>query len=204
MVECHKRQSLIISVSHPPKITKSKMQSDLQKQITIHLGYKLSSLSSVFTKWIGAQKIYVEAIDKWLFKCVSLTQKPSKRNRRVRPPSMRHCGPPIYMICGAWLDMIETLPSKGVEDSIKELTVEVAQLLPHQDKNSRNEPMIDNLRDDAEPRLECVRTSLEGFFVKLDSFAECSLRMFTELQKAIQDAKKNYQQFMLQRSQALV
>lgn len=204
MVECHRLQLLIISVSHPPKITKSKMQSDSQRQITIHLGYKLSSLSSIFTKWISAQKIYVETIDKWLFKCVSLTQKPSKRNRRVRPPSMRHCGPPIYMICGAWLEMIEALPSKGVEDSIKESAAEVAQLITYQDKNSRNEPMIDVWEDDAMPRLERVRTSLEGFFIKLSSFAECSLRMFTELQKAIQDAKKNYEQFMLRTSKVLV
>ncbi|XP_057782135.1 protein ALTERED PHOSPHATE STARVATION RESPONSE 1-like [Salvia miltiorrhiza] len=212
MMECHKLQLLIISISHAPGSTRLKMQSDSQRQITIHLGYRLSSLSSSFTKWISAQKIYVEAIDKWLFKCVSLTQKkPSKRNRRSRPPSMRHCGPPIYMICGVWLEMIDGLPSKGVADSIKELAAEVAQFLPRQDKkqgrtNRSEAAATDTLRDvdDVVPRLDRVRTSLEGFLSKLNSFAECSLGMFTQLQKATQDAKKNYEQFMSQRSQVLV
>ncbi|KAH6791680.1 hypothetical protein C2S52_002157 [Perilla frutescens var. hirtella] len=215
MAECHKLQLHIISVSHAPGSTKLRMQSDSQKQITIHLGYTLSSLSSTFTKWVSAQRIYLEAIDKWLFKCVSLAQKqPSKRNRRMRPPSMRHCGPPIYMICGSWLQMIEGLPSKGVADSIKELAAEVAQFLPRQDKSqgkvgdagttSRDEATADMLRDDVVPRLDRVRTSLAGFLGKLNSFAECSLKMFTDLQKDIQDAKKNYEQFMSQKSQVLV
>ncbi|XP_041990424.1 nitrate regulatory gene2 protein-like [Salvia splendens] len=211
MMDCHKLQELIISKSHAPGSTKLKMQSDSQRQIIIQLGYRLSSLSSSFTKWISAQKIYVEAIDKWLFKCVSVPQKkPSKRNRRMRPPSMRHCGPPIYMLCGAWLEMIDTLPSKGVADSIKELAAEVAQFLPRQEKKqakaNRNKAAMDTLRDldYAVPRLDRVRTSLEGFLVKLNSFAECSLRMFTELQKATQDAKMSYEQFLLQRSQSQV
>lgn len=129
----------------------------------------------------------------------------------MRPPSMRQCGPPIYMICGAWLEMIDGLPAKGVPDSVKELAAEVAQFLPRQDKKHGNKPdgneaATDALRDldDVVPRLDRVRTSLEGFLLKLNSFAECSLRMFTELQKAIQDAKKSYEQFMSQRSQVLV
>ncbi|KAG6415221.1 hypothetical protein SASPL_122626 [Salvia splendens] len=199
-----------IEISCPQK-HKTKMQSDSQRQIIIQLGYRLSSLSSSFSKWISAQKIYVEAIDKWLFKCVSVPQKkPSKRNRRMRPPSMRHCGPPIYMLCGVWLEMIDILPSKGVSDSIKELAAEVAQFLPRQDKKqakaNRNGAAMDTLRDlnYAVPRLDRVRTSLEGFLVKLNSFAECSLRMFTELQKATQDAKMSYEQFLLLRSQSQV
>lgn len=214
MAECHKRQLHIISISHAPGSTKLKMQSDSQKHITIHLGHTLSSLSSTFTKWISAQKIYVEAIDKWLFKCVSLAQKkPSKRNRRMRPPSMRHCGPPIYMICGSWLQMIDGLPLKGVADSVKELAAEVAQFLPRQDKSqgkiggagtSRDEPTTDMLRVDVVPRLDRVRMSFAGFLGKLNSFAECSVKMFTELQKDIQGAKMNYEQFTSQRSQVLV
>lgn len=210
MVECHKLQFHIISISHAPENTKLKMQSDSQRQITIHLGHNLSSLSSTFTKWISAQKIYVEAIEKWLFKCVSLQKQPSKRNRRMKLPSMRHCGPPIYMICGAWLEMIDGLPLKGVSDSIKELAAEVAQFLPHQDKkqgkvgDAGDEPIADTLRDDVVPRLDRVRTSLAGFLGNLNGFAESSLRMFTELQKAIQDSKKNYEQFKAQRAQVLV
>ncbi|KAI3461211.1 hypothetical protein Pfo_017874 [Paulownia fortunei] len=224
MLECHKLQFSIISISQTPGRTKIKTQSDSQRQITIHLGYELSSLLSSFTKWISAQKIYVEAINKWLFKCVSLPQNPSKRNKRMKPPPIRNCGPPIYMICGSWLEMIDELPSKGVANSIKELAAEVAQFLPRQDKNqgkagnhsdtvsspagTNSDPNINMLRDEVPedwiPPLDRFRTSLEGFLGQLNNFAESSLKMFTELQKAIQEAKSNYEQFKSQRPQVSV
>lgn len=131
----------------------------------------------------------------------------------MKPPTIRNCGPPIYMICGAWLEMIDELPSKGVANSIKQLAAEVAQYMPRQEKNqgkagANSDPNIDMLRDevpeDRIPSLDRFRTSLAGFLTQLNSFAECSLKMFTELQKAIQDAKINYDQFMSQRSQVLV
>ncbi|KAL0288608.1 UNVERIFIED_CONTAM: protein ALTERED PHOSPHATE STARVATION RESPONSE 1 [Sesamum calycinum] len=135
MLECHSLQFHIISVSHTPGGTKITIQTDARRQITIHLENELSSLLSTFTKWIGAQKLYVETIDKWLFKCVSLPQTTSKRNKRMKPPPLRNWGPPIYMICGAWLEMIDELPTKGVTDSIKDLAAEVAHFLPRQEKN---------------------------------------------------------------------
>ncbi|KAL0460867.1 UNVERIFIED_CONTAM: protein ALTERED PHOSPHATE STARVATION RESPONSE 1 [Sesamum latifolium] len=222
MLESHKLQFRIISISHAPGNTQMKIQSDAQKQITVHLGNELNSLSSIFTKWISMQKIYVESIDKWLFKCVSVTQNPSnRRNKRMRPPPIRNCGPPIYMICGAWLEMIDKLPSKRVTDSMKELAAEVALFLPRQDKNQGragsdsqttssaagtiDDPSISMLRDDvSEDRMPRFRASLAGFLGQLNNFAECCLKMFTELQKGIQESKSNYEQFKAQRSQVLV
>ncbi|KAK4441366.1 protein ALTERED PHOSPHATE STARVATION RESPONSE 1 [Sesamum alatum] len=222
MLESHKLQFHIISISHAPSNTQMKIQSDAQKQITVHLGDELNSLSSIFTKWISTQKIYVESIDKWLFKCVSVPQNPSKgRNKRMRPPPIRNWGPPIYMICGAWLEMIDELPSKRVIDSMKELAAEVAHFLPRPDKNqvrarsdsqttssaagTIDDPSISMLRDEvSEDRMPRFRASLAGFLGQLNNFAECCLKMFTELQKATQESKSNYEQFKAQRSQVLV
>ncbi|KAL3639508.1 hypothetical protein CASFOL_017415 [Castilleja foliolosa] len=101
MMECHKLQLHIISISRAPGGAKITIQHDSRKQTAILLGNELSSLSSTFTKWIGAQRLYVDSIEKWLFKCVALQQNKSKRNKRNKPPQLRNLGPPIYMICGA-------------------------------------------------------------------------------------------------------
>ncbi|XP_047941535.1 nitrate regulatory gene2 protein-like isoform X2 [Salvia hispanica] len=205
MLECHKLQLHTISVSQMPGSMKIIIQSDSRKQITIHLKNELSYLSSIFTKWINAQKLYVESINKWLFKCVLLPQNTSKRNKRMRPPPIQNMGPPIYMICGAWLEMFDKLPAKGVVDSIKDLEVEVAHFLPHQEKSQGKAAtsttiLGDEVLQDRTPALDRFRTSLTGFLGQLNNFAESSERMFSDLQKAIQEAKNNYEQFKSQQS----
>ncbi|XP_073063227.1 uncharacterized protein [Primulina eburnea] len=213
MMDCHRLQFHIISISIAPGSTKINIQSDSLRQISIHLGNELNTLSSNFTKWIGAQKIYVEAINKWLFKCVSLPQNTTKRNKRMRPLPIKECGPPIYMICDSWLEMIDRLPCKGVVDSIKDLAAEVAHFLPRQEKNqgkasnrSLNVSLLDGMDgddrsiktdevlEDLIPAFDSFRTRLAGFLGKLNNFAECSVSMFTDLQKSIQDAKDKYEQ----------
>ncbi|KAG8388879.1 hypothetical protein BUALT_Bualt02G0171100 [Buddleja alternifolia] len=210
MLECHQLQFHIISISHTPGNTKMTILSDSRRQITIHLEHELSSLLSTFTKWISAQKLYVESIDKWLFKCVSLPQNPSKRNKRMKPPPIRNIGPPIYMICGSWLEMIEELPSKAVVDSIKDLAAEVAHFLPRQEKNHgkgenhtpNGEFGINMVREEALENgvaaFDRFRICLAGFLGQLNNFAESSVKMLNELQKAIEEAKSNYEQFKSQ------
>ncbi|KZV44459.1 hypothetical protein F511_19360 [Dorcoceras hygrometricum] len=213
MLECHNLQLHIATISHRPGSTKPSVQSDSQRQITSNLENELNSLSSSFTKWLGAQKIYIEAIDKWLFKCVLLPQNTSKRNRRMKPPPVRNSGPPIYMICGAWLEMINELPSKGVVNSIRDLAAEVAHFLPHQEKSNGNSANLsckaslsdgpdgdlgvnmsrDRVSEDHAAVSDRFHTRLVGFLGCLKSFAECSVKKLAELQKAIREAKNNHE-----------
>ncbi|XP_057508664.1 protein ALTERED PHOSPHATE STARVATION RESPONSE 1-like [Actinidia eriantha] len=198
MFECHKLQ-LIISIPYDKSNVKISLQSEARRQITIHLENELSSLSSSFTKWIGAQKLYVKALNGWLFKCVSLPQQSSRRKRRMQTPSIRNMGPPIYVTCGVWLEKLDSLPTKEVVDSIKGLVAEITRFLPLQEKNqgkgmnpahsSNDEVGINLLRDEAS---EDWITCLVGFIDQLKNFAESSVKMFTELEKAIQEAKTSY------------
>lgn len=182
------------------------MQSDSRRQITIHLTNELNSFSSLFTKGIAAQKQYVEAIDKWLIKCVVLPKNTSKRSRRLRPPQpIRDKGPPIYMICGTWLEMLDTVPSKPVLDSIKDLASEVSHFLPRQEKKGgpRGDPATTVLHDEVSednrvPALDRFRISLAGFLGQLNNCAESSVKMFSDLQKVIEEAKNNYGQQNMQ------
>ena len=196
MVQCHKLQLQTIPVSKIPGSTDLIMQSDSRRQVTIHLKNELSHLSSIFTKWINAQKLYVDSINMWLYKCVLLPRNTSKRSKRTRPPPIKDIGPPVYMICDTWLEMFDKLPFKEVVDSIKDLEVDVAHFLPHQEKTKKKGTSTTIVGDEDKaptPALDRFRTSLAGFLGRLNDFAESSEGLFSDLQKEIEEAKKSYE-----------
>ncbi|KAI3746547.1 hypothetical protein L6452_08981 [Arctium lappa] len=212
MHECHKSQFLIISAVQNNAHTKVSLQSDSRHQITVYLESELSTLSSSFTKWIGAQKAYVESLDGWLHKCVPLQQ--STRKKRRNPPSLRDYGPPVYVTCGVWLDKLKNLPTKEVSDSIKDLAAEIDHFLPQQEKGqgARHRSMpwqhvnkkhddpagVNLLREDVSDErnvsFDRLRSRLEAFLAQLSKFSGSSVEMFTDLQKAVQDKKRSYVQ----------
>ncbi|KAI3795888.1 hypothetical protein L1987_38548 [Smallanthus sonchifolius] len=206
MHECHKNQFLIISSIHKNTLTKISLQSDTHRQITVYLESELSTLSSSFTKWIGAQKIYVQSLNGWLNKCVPL--QPVRKKRRQ--PSLRDFGPPIYVTCGVWLEKLETLPTKEVANAIKDLAAEIDHFLPRQEKvkgghhltpwqrvNNSDDPAGVNLLqeevlEDRNANFDRIKSRLEGFLGRLSNFSGLSLEMFTDLQNAIQEKKNHY------------
>lgn len=216
MFECHKLQFHIISEVDNIGNTKISIQSESHRHATLDLVNELSSLSSSFTKWIGAQKSYLQAIDGWLLKCVHVPQKSSKRRKRPEPGSLRSRGPPIYVTCGVWLEKLESLP-KQVADSIKELAAETFRFAPRQERNQGkdqgkdvNRPylpsweadnkrdsenlLIDEALDDWISGFDRFQSKLVGFLGQLNNFAESSVKMYVELEEAIQGAKSRYDQ----------
>ncbi|XP_051134401.1 protein ALTERED PHOSPHATE STARVATION RESPONSE 1 [Andrographis paniculata] len=202
MVECHNLQFHIISVSHAPSGTRITIHTDSRRQATVYLEHVLSCLASAFTKSINAQMLYVEAINKWLYKCVTVPQNNLKRNK-MRLPPIQDLGPPIYMLCASWLNLIEKLPTKQVVDSMKDLSAEVAHFLPRQEKKSNDGVVMtrDEASEDWIPALDRFRTNLAAFLGQMNNFAESSVRMFDDLQNAILDAKNSHEQFKLQQQQ---
>lgn len=211
MSECHKLQLKIISVAHCNNNTKIPIQSESYKHIIFQLENELSLLSSSFAKWIGAQMSYLKSINNWLFKCVLLAEKTSKRKRRPQQhpeEKLRRFGPPIYTTCIEWSGMLQKLPEKGVCDSIKDLAVEVHRFLPRQEKNqgksAKQFEAVDgsdagfaNSRDDASEdppsSIDQVRSSLVVFLDKLDRYAESSVKGYASLEKTILESKSNYE-----------
>ncbi|CAH9050306.1 unnamed protein product [Cuscuta europaea] len=177
MLESHRLQHEIISsASNSPgnmKISYIK-SSDSRREIIIHLENELASLSSSFTNWISAQKVYVESINTWLTKCVLLEEKSSWRRRRSAPP-LRKYGPPVYVICGVWLEMFESLPTKDVVDAMGTLASEVTR------ENHSIAVSFDRFN-----------TGLAVLLGQLSKFADSSLKMFTHLLEVTQDAKSSY------------
>ncbi|KAM1206223.1 hypothetical protein PS2_006916 [Malus domestica] len=220
LVVCHKLQFHIISIAYNNSNTKISVQSESRRQITIQLKDELSSLSSSFMKWNGAQKSYLQSIDGWLLKCISFPQKSSKKKRRPYEIPYRNYGPPIYVTCGDWLEKLGSLPAKEVEDSIKTLVAETYRFLPHQEKKEEkgaglsdltswkhangsdsgaNMP-TDEVSQDWISGFDHFQISLAGFCGKLSNFAESSVEANVDLQKAIQSAKSHYEQFKAQSS----
>ncbi|KAI4305835.1 hypothetical protein L6164_029177 [Bauhinia variegata] len=203
MSECHKLQFQIMSAAYNNSHARIAMQSELRRQITAYLEGELYGLSSSFTKWIGAQRFYLEAINGWLTKCVSL--KPSKRKRRFQLPPLRYYGPPIYSTCSIWLEELEKLPIKDVVESVKSLAGETARFLPKQEKNphvtswkaDHGSESADNLlRDDTSEDwvsgFDQFRASLLRFLGQLNKFSSASVNMYAELRTAIQNSKRSY------------
>lgn len=216
MLECHKLQFLIISVANNNGNTKISVHSESHRQIALYLEDELSNLSSSFNKWIGAQKSYLQSINGWLLKCVSIAEKSSKKKRRQQPENpLRHCGPPIYATCGVWFDKLETLPANDVTESIKILEAEIASFVPRQEKkeskdanqsgvtswkaDNGSDSAVNMLRDEVSQSwtsdFDRFQRSLVGFVGKLNKFAESSVEMYAEVQEAIQRSKTNYDHF---------
>ncbi|KAI3834862.1 hypothetical protein MKW98_015975 [Papaver atlanticum] len=196
MFEYHKAQYNIISTAHHNASTKISMHTESHRQAAAHLENELSSLSSSFVKWTATQKTYVEYIDGWLNKCTTLQQKSTrwKRQRQERP--LREQGPPIFVTCGVWLDKLKVLPTKEVADSIKSLVSDTISLLPQHEKRSKKRGGINEAlgeaSEDWDSDFEGFQSSLVGFIEKLNCFAESSLKMYVDLKKAIEEAKKFY------------
>uniref|UniRef100_A0A6N2L8R0 DUF632 domain-containing protein n=1 Tax=Salix viminalis TaxID=40686 RepID=A0A6N2L8R0_SALVM len=213
MSECHKLQFSIITAAFNNGNAKFSVQSESHRQVTVHLEKELSSLSSSFTKWIGAHVSYLQVIDSWLFKCVFFPEKTTKRKRRQKPPSMtlRSDGPPVYATCGVWLDGLLNLPDKEVAESMRLLAAETVHFLPRQEKNqgkksifNGSDSAVSMLRDEASEDFilgfERFRSCLEGFLGQLNNFAEKSVEMYAELEKEIRNAKSNYERLSQQQA----
>ncbi|XP_015973542.1 protein ROLLING AND ERECT LEAF 2 [Arachis duranensis] len=206
MFECHKLQFQIISVSYNNSHAKIAMHSELHRQITSYLEDELLFLSSSLTKWIGAQKSYLEAISGWLNKCVSFKQKSTRKRRKPQSELLREHGPPIYATCIVWLEKLNGLPVKDVVDSIKSLAADTARFLPHKEKNhgkGANHPHIngessdnllrDDISEDWASGFDRFRLSLIRFLGQLSSLSGASVTMYADLRQAIHKAKIIYQ-----------
>ncbi|KAH9618865.1 hypothetical protein KSS87_014146 [Heliosperma pusillum] len=210
MFECHKLQVHIITISFSNGNAKLFLQSESRRQITVTLEDELSNLSASFTKWSNALRTYVQAINVWLHKCVSVKEKSSKKRRWAAPLqlTLRNAGPPIYTTCGVWLDSLEKLPAKEVADTIKGLAAEVSRFIPRQEKAHgkkarEKDPELEmltphNAYEEWDTGYDHFRSSLVIFLSQVCNFAERSVKMYMGLQTNIEEAKRTYEHKMSQ------
>ncbi|XP_077248937.1 bZIP transcription factor (DUF630 and DUF632) [Tasmannia lanceolata] len=205
MLEIHRLQFNIISIAYYSESSKVSIQSESHHQATILLEYNLNSLCSSFTKWIGAQKSYLQAINGWLHKCVFPLQQKTSRRKSMEFSARGVLAPPIFVTCTDWLSRLEALPYKEVADSIKGLAAVTTRFLPQQEKTHRknlsstfsmSRKATDVQRNEApidwNSGFEGLQSSLVVLFDQLNKFADSSVNMYVNLDKSIKEFQTSY------------
>lgn len=212
MLDCHKNQYSIISVACDNGTTKVSIRSESHRQAATILEFKLNSLSSNFTKWISAQKTYLQAIDKWLHKCVFPLKQKSSRRRPTEFDPKRDIAPPIFVTCKDWLALLNNLPTKEVADAIKDLVTMTTHFLPRQEKSHENSKSSFTLSwksgqsvgfkgdihrnespVDWSLNYDSLQSGLVVFFDRLKTFAESSVAGYRDLQASIDEQHSRYE-----------
>lgn len=138
MLECHRRQRSI-SEKVTTEDFRNLSHSDSRKQAALKLQNELNFLSSSFAKWISAHEFYLQSINNWLRKCVSMvpTRQRSSKKRREPFDPVRHGAPPIFATCQKWLEGLNRLPTKEVNNGVKGLASLLTEFMPHKEKKNK-------------------------------------------------------------------
>ncbi|XP_058079478.1 nitrate regulatory gene2 protein isoform X2 [Magnolia sinica] len=221
MLETHKLQLNIISIAYNNGSLKVSVLTESHRQASVHLEYEFNSLCSSFMKWVDAQKAYVNAINKWLLKCVFPLQRKHSRRRKLEFSPRRDCAPPIFVTCRDWLVKLDKLPANEVAFSINDLVAVMARFAPRQEKkiqrrnssssfswkpNSGSKTGADGRNGvpqvDWNSGFQALQSSLMEFFKQLNEFADLSVKSYAELQTSIKNAQVEYDRNAPQKKQS--
>jgi Protein of unknown function (DUF632) len=213
MHKCHRHQLDLIQDTSENGSVKFPNQTELQNQAASTLSHELNLLSTNFTKWISAHKLYLQRIDSWIKKCVSPPEQKPKRKKKQQD-SLRNCGaPPIFATCEDWLKLLTDLPVTQVAEAVKDLSNVTNNFAPQQEKRVRSfrsslslprsgasgEALsAENGRSYSSPvdwtsNRDSFQSRLVIFLERLTYFAHKSLDDYQNLKMSIDIAKEDYE-----------
>ncbi|RLN39750.1 uncharacterized protein C2845_PM01G13570 [Panicum miliaceum] len=209
MLECHRHQHEIIKLVCNSGSMKVSIRSESQLQASLLLQVELSTLCSNFQKWISSHRAYLNSLNSWLLKCVKSLQRRRKSSRKKKveaDPITKYAVAPIFKTCESWIELLDDLPTKDLEDAIKGLAADINRSMPHQEKRRGSSKLTFSLshsgrlngnmgevqRSDLPTDLQ---SSLEIFLGKLETFSEVSLQEYMVLKGKIDEAKTNYEKW---------
>lgn len=146
MLECHHSQCEAIDGARGlDAIAFPSNPSDTHLEASLQLEHDLLNWTCRFTEWIGAQKGYVRALNRWLLKCI--LYEPEETADGIAPFSPGRAGaPPIFVICNQWdqsLERIAETSEKELVDSLRVFSMMVLHLR-EQDKGELRQRMTAN------------------------------------------------------------
>ena len=209
MLECHRHQHEIIKLICNSGSMKVSIRSESQLQASLLLQVELSTLCSHFQKWISSHRTYLNSLNSWLLKCVKSLQRRRKSSRKKKveaDPITKYAVAPIFKTCESWIDLLDNLPTKDLEDSIKGLAADINRSMPHQEKRRGSSKLTFSLTHSGRLNGEMgevqrsdlptdLQSSLEIFLGKLETFSEVSVQDYTVLKEKIDEAKTNYEEW---------
>ncbi|RCV45047.1 hypothetical protein SETIT_9G421800v2 [Setaria italica] len=209
MLECHWNQHEIIKLVCNSGSMKISIRSESQLQATLLLQVELSTLCSNFQKWISSHRAYLNSLNSWLLKCVKSLQRRRKSSRKKKveaDPITKYAVAPIFKTCESWINLLDDLPTKDLEDAIKGLATDINRSMPHQEKRRGSSKLTFSLSHSgrlngelgdihrSDPPMD-LQSSLEMFLGKLENFSEVSLQKYKDLKEEIDEAKTNYEKW---------
>ncbi|PPD89352.1 hypothetical protein GOBAR_DD13716 [Gossypium barbadense] len=143
MLKCHRNQYEVIREAKAlGSIGSRKMLSDDHLTATLQLEHELINWALRFSRWIGAQKGYVRALNNWLLKC--LYYEPEVTDDGIAPFSPSRVGaPPIFVICNQWSQTMDRISEREVVNSMRIFAMSLFQLWEH-DKSEMHRRMMTN------------------------------------------------------------
>ncbi|MFQ6630363.1 hypothetical protein Gotur_007926 [Gossypium turneri] len=143
MLKCHRNQCEVIREAKAlGSIGSRKKLSDDHLTATLQLEHELISWALRFSRWIGAQKGYVRALNNWLLKC--LYYEPEVTDDGIAPFSPSRVGaPPIFVICNQWSQTMDRISEREVVNSMRIFAMSLFQLWEH-DKSEMHRRMMTN------------------------------------------------------------
>ncbi|KAE8663509.1 kinase family protein [Hibiscus syriacus] len=143
MLECHRNQYQVIREAKTlGSIGSGKKLGDDHLTATLQLEHELISWTLRFSRWIGAQKGYVRALNNWLLKC--LYYEPEVTDDGIAPFSPSRVGaPPIFVICNQWSQAMDRISEREVVNSMRIFAMSLLQLW-EQDKSEMHRRMMVN------------------------------------------------------------
>ncbi|CAK7329377.1 unnamed protein product [Dovyalis caffra] len=219
MLECHHNQSQVIREARGlGPIGSGKKLSDNHLNATLQLERELLIWTSSFSRWIGAQKGYVRALNNWLLKC--LLYEPEETPDGIVPFSPSRMGaPPVFVICNRWAQAMDRISEKEVIKAMRIFAMSIFQLWEH-DKlemrqrlatNKDSERIVRNLdREDQkiqkeiqalDKKIVLVGRDGTGSIVYQSDTSNSSLqgsleRIFEAMEKFMADSMKAYDELV--------
>ncbi|XP_057805903.1 protein ALTERED PHOSPHATE STARVATION RESPONSE 1-like [Salvia miltiorrhiza] len=125
MLECHSNQCRAIGeAKRLDTIASQKHFTDAQFEATRQLQHDVVKWTLWFSRWVGALKGYVRALNSWLMKC--LLYVPEETPDGVVPFSPGRMGAPaVFVVCNQWSQSMDRISEREVVDCMSEFASNV-------------------------------------------------------------------------------
>ncbi|KAL2936900.1 Nitrate regulatory gene2 protein [Bienertia sinuspersici] len=135
MLECHHIQCEAIDGARGlDAIAFPNNPSDTHLEALLQLERDLLNWTCRFTEWIGAQKNYVRALNRWLLKCIYY--EPEETADGIAPFSPGRAGcPPVFVICNQWDQSLERISETSEKDLIDSMRVFAMMVLHFRERD---------------------------------------------------------------------
>ncbi|XP_010536454.1 PREDICTED: girdin [Tarenaya hassleriana] len=126
MLECHRRQSRIISDTRKLEAITINGNLDIsQLELAMELKVQLSNWNQSLSNWIEAQKQCIKALNGWLMRC--LMQEPQEQT-----PDLNEEAPPVFGAINRWTQTLERSTEKEVTEAVYALLTLITRQMKKQ------------------------------------------------------------------------